>query len=261
MKTSMFALALFLVASRVAAQAEVDACVADHKRVQTARESGHYLESLEAAAHCAQPSCPRLIRQDCAAWYGDLADSTPSIVLEVRDDLGHDLADASVTLGARSLDVHGRAVALDPGTHELRIEAARHVPRVERIVLRQGEKNRRVAITLQPVLVAHEFVARRKQRTLTPAVITLGAIGLAGLGTFAALAITGKVKRSGLDDCRPDCARDDVDQVNHMYLGANIAAAIGGSAAIAATVLYVLDRKRELQVGLNASGMSVRGAF
>jgi hypothetical protein len=246
--------------SRAAAQ--VEACIADHKRVQTAREAGHYLDSLEAAARCAQPSCPGLIRQDCAAWYVDVKERTPSLVLDVRDERGRDLTDAKVTLGGRVLDLHGRAISLDPGTHELHVEAPRHAPRVERIVLRQGEQNRRVAITLQPALVASEFTPKIARRRISPAVITLGAIGLAGLSTFAALAITGKVRRNELDTCKPDCAREDVDNVNGLYLGANIAAAIGGSAAIAATVLHLVDRReRRVNLGLNPLGVSVRGAF
>jgi hypothetical protein len=257
----VLALALSAFASRAAAQ--VDACIADHKRVQTARAAGHYLDSLEAAARCAQPSCPGLIRQDCAAWYVDVKERTPSIVLDVRDDRGRDLTDAKVTLGGRALDLHGRAISLDPGSYELHVEAPRHVPRVERIVLRQGEQNRRVAITLQPALVASEFAPRpTARRRFSPAVITLGAVGLAGLSTFAALAITGKVRNTELEDCKPGCARGDVDHVNGLYLGANVAAAIGGSAAIAATVLYLLDRReRRVNVALNPLGVSLRGAF
>ncbi|MET0285682.1 MAG: carboxypeptidase-like regulatory domain-containing protein [Polyangiales bacterium] len=264
---------LGMLATPVAAQVDarehhgnVQACVADHKRVQTTRESGHFLESRDAAARCAQASCPQLIREDCSAWYVDLAASTPSIVLEVRDQAGHDLTDARVTLGERALDVHGRAVSLDTGSYSLRVEAAGHEPHVEQIVVRQGEQNRRVTITLQAMEAASEPVVQAPPPRLSRAVLTLGVIGLAGLSTFGALAIAGKVQRGQLDDyaCKPDCARGDVDAINRMYLGANIAAAIGGSAAIAAGVLYVLDRRRaerKLDVALHPMGVSLRGAF
>jgi hypothetical protein len=269
-KTSslLLALALSALASRAAAESDVAACVADHKRVQTARESGHYLESREAAARCAQASCPQLIREDCAGWYVDVADSTPSIVLDVRDREGRDVSAPEVTLDEHKLDVHDRAIALDPGSHELRVEAAGFAPHVERILLRQGERNRRVAITLVP----SQQPARQPaaERAFSPAVIALGTLGVVGLSTFAALGISGRIQHSRLDDqhCEPDCTRRDVDAVNRMYVAADVAAAIGGTAAIAATVLYVLDRRRErrlaqrsLSVGLHPLGLSVRGAF
>jgi hypothetical protein len=259
------AFALSLFAHRAAAQAELAACVADHKRVQTGREAGLYLESRDAAARCAQAACPQLIREDCAAWYVDLAESTPSIVLDVRDHAGRDVTDARVMLGERVLDVHGRAIALDPGSHELRVQAANHAPHSERIVLRQGERNRRIAITLQPVPGAREPVDSRSAPRFSPAVIALGVVGLVGLSTFAALATSGRVHHNRLDEdlCKPGCARSDVNYVNRVYVAADLAAAIGGSAAIAATVLHVLDRRRErrLDIGLNPLGMSVRGAF
>src|SRR6201989_3026407 len=74
----LLAFALCTLATRAGAQVEareqsgdVAACVADHKLVQTTREAGHYLESRDGAARCAQSSCPQLIREDCAAWYVD----------------------------------------------------------------------------------------------------------------------------------------------------------------------------------------------
>lgn len=268
----VLAIALVALASGAAAQTEVggaatrntplSACVEDHKLVQTARESGQFLASREAAARCAQASCPRLIREDCAAWYMELEQQTPSLVLDVRDPAGRDVAEPQVTLGARALDVHGRAVALDPGTYELRVEAPGFEPRSERIVLRQGEKNRRVTLTLQP---SGALPAARARPAASPAVIGLGAFGLAGLGTFAALAIAGRVRQSDLDHdgCKPHCERRDVDGVNRMYLGANIAAVLGGTAALAATVIHVRDRRRAraLDVAVGPFGVRLGGAF
>lgn len=264
--------ALWVLASGAAAQteppnapaaapsADVSACVGDHKLVQTARESGQFLASRDAAARCAQASCPRLIREDCAAWYVELDQHTPSLLLDVRDPRGGDVPAPRVTLGGRALDVHGRAVALDPGAYELRVEAAGFEPQSARILLRQGEKNRRVTLTLDP---SAPLPIAKSRPSLSPAVITLGAIGLVGLGTFAALAVVGRLRHGDLDAdrCKPSCDRSDVDAVNRMYLGANIAAALGGSAALAAVALHVVDRRRarRLDVALSPFGVSLRG--
>ncbi len=260
----VLAVAFLLLASHAAAQSDVAACVEGHKLVQTARESGRFLQGRDAAARCAQPSCPQLIREDCAAWYIELAESTPTVVFDVRDHVGRDVAEAKLTLDATPLDNHGRAIALDPGAHELRVAAAGYDPQLQHVMLHQGEKNRRIAITLQPV-PRRAPLAPASTPKFSPAVITLGVTGVVGLGTFAALAIAGKVENNQLDgyDCKPECARGDVNTVNRLYIAADVAAAIGGSAAIAATVLYVLDRKRErkLDVALHPLGVSVRGAF
>jgi hypothetical protein len=261
----VLALALATFTAGAEAQADVEACVADHKRVQTSRESGHYLESRDVAARCARSSCPQLIREDCSAWYVDLVASTPSIVLEVRDEAGHDLTDARAKLGERALELDGRAVALDTGSYSLRVEASGHEPHVEQIVVRQGEQNRRVRVTL-PTTAAPRAPEAPAPARVSRAVLTLGGIALAGLSTFGGLAIAGKVRHAQLDDdaCKPDCARGDVDSVNRMYLGANIAAAIGGSAAIATGVLYLLAPRRaerKLDVALHPLGVRLHGAF
>lgn len=265
-------------------QTSASSCVDDHKRVQTARQSGGYLAARDAAHRCAHAACPQLVREDCAAWYVDIERSVPTLIFEVRDADDRDLVDVQVSENGLPIvgAVAGRAVALDPGHHRLRFEASGHRPHELDLVVREDAKNRSVAVTLLPARaearpvhtssagVPEPAVGRRDRRLASA--WALSAVATAALGAYAALGITGKVAQQRLDDssCKPHCAVSEVEYVNRMYKAADVAAGIGTAAAITATILYLTRRRespRPVALGWDAScgerggTLSLRGAF
>jgi hypothetical protein len=260
------------------AQSPSESCLLDHKRVQTERQSGRYLQARDAAHRCAQSSCPQLVREDCAAWYVDIERSVPTLLFEVRDPRGRDLVDVTVSEHGRPVAgaASGRATAFDPGHHRLRIEAPGYPPEELDLMVREGTKNRTVSVTLRSSHArAQEPVSKRPGRMLTPSVLALGTVTTVALTAYAALGVAGRVALQRVDHsgCKPDCSRaqvNDLQSINRMYTAANIAAGIGVAAALTTAVVYFTSRgeaARPPKLGWNARGdargasVTLRGTF
>ena len=282
-------LALPLTTGAARAESASESCVADHRAVQTRRQTGALLLAREAALRCADARCPRLVREDCAPWYIELEERLPSLIFEASDVHGHDLRDVRVSANGRVLSDHqsGRAVSVDPGSYRFLFEAQGYRPLERNVVVVEGVHGRTVLAVLEPL--AAELPARAeaepaRRRTLTPAVVTLGAIATVGLTTFAALGINGKLmlNRLAQSHCRPDCSRSEVDHANRTYRAADVAVAVGGAAAVACAIVYLFGRsdhgrdgasgKRRETASLRSTGwdaeplargaaLSVRAAF
>jgi len=99
---------------------------------------------------CADPACPAEVREECGRRIPEVTAAMPSIVFEVKDAAGNDVSSVKVTMdGAPLLDhVGAAATPVDPGEHTFRFEAAGSPPIEKKLVLREGEKNRRLEVTL-----------------------------------------------------------------------------------------------------------------
>jgi hypothetical protein len=94
---------------------------------------------------CASQSCPRDIRVECARRVIDVNMSIPTIVFEAKDPAGNDLTAVTVSMDEKPLvgRLDGTAIALDPGPHAFRFEAAGQPPVDKAFVLFEGQKDRR----------------------------------------------------------------------------------------------------------------------
>lgn len=152
----------FVVTSSRARAESVAACVAASEDAQALRDAGRLVDARALLIVCAQNTCPPLVRKDCAEWLVDVAANLPTVVLSARDAAGRDLTDVRVSVDGHILTeaMDGRAVFLDPGGHVLRFEVPGTAPLEQRVILRQGEKNRVVSAVLatasspSPVLVS-----------------------------------------------------------------------------------------------------------
>ncbi|MEY4508601.1 MAG: hypothetical protein RLZZ450_723 [Pseudomonadota bacterium] len=280
----MLLVTLTLVAGVAQAQSASESCVADHRAVQTKRQTGDYLLARDAALRCADARCPKLVREDCAPWYVELEDRLPSLLFQARDARGRDVVDVHITANGRALDglSNGRAVSVDPGDYRLRFEAKGHRPLELDVVVVEGVKRRTVSVVLEPDLATQveqtddttqsQAGGKRARGSITPAVLTLGAIATVGLTTFAALGVSGKVMFQKLEQskCKPDCARTEVEHANRTYWAADVAAGVGGAAAIACAIVYLVgrpkaghDQRARWDAAPLAGGasLSLRGAF
>src|SRR5262249_55364962 len=132
----------------------------------------------------------------------------------------------------------GRAVALNPGTHVLRLEADHRVATTTSIVVREGEKVRVANVRLEP---APRIGLVRVDRPVPVSVYVTGAIGIVALGTFGAFAIAGKSQETDLRNrnCSPSCPKSETDAVKAKYLAADVSLGVGVLAFAAATYLFV----------------------
>jgi hypothetical protein len=125
-------------------------CIAADTHGQELRRSGSFAAARAELATCASDMCPALVRGDCTERLSELDASQPTIVFEVTDNAGHDLADVRVLVDGAVLSARlsGVAVPVDPGEHTFRFEAPGASPTTRRWIIREGEKARAERIAL-----------------------------------------------------------------------------------------------------------------
>lgn len=125
-------------------------CIAATSAAQDARAQGKLMSAREQLIACARDACPTVIRHDCAQWLGEVEASLPTVVLSARDASGHDVIDVKVSVDgqARATSLDGKAMVIDPGAHTLSFVREGAPPFEQKVVIREGEKNRAINVEL-----------------------------------------------------------------------------------------------------------------
>ena len=131
-------------------------CVAAADQGQSLRDDGKYRRARDAFATCARDVCPKVVVQQCSQWLHDLDAAMPTVVLGAKDDGGNDVASAHVTIDGQPLTetLDGKPVPVDPGVHAMRFEHPGSQPAEANVVIRAGEKNREISVTLHALPTA-----------------------------------------------------------------------------------------------------------
>ncbi|MEO8178643.1 MAG: hypothetical protein ABI895_07410 [Deltaproteobacteria bacterium] len=249
-------------------------CAERQKRLQALEQSGHLREARDVARECSQAACGELVSQQCRTRHQILEEGIPSVVPMAVDEQGAPLVEVEVrvdgTLSSTRID--GQGLALDPGLHEFSFSAKDRAPYVEKILIAQGERNRRISAVLRPASSepatggdqAAPAVAPPQGSSAAPPAATphaaavsvaepsrhasvwpyvVGGAGLAALGASVAFATWGHTDFELLDRCAPNCKQDSVDHVTHMYIAADISLGVGVVALGAATWMYLSTPK------------------
>lgn len=278
--TTFVFLGLFLAPLPAAAQGKKECAVAFEK-AQESKEAGKLRAAKEHTLVCSREECPGFIRQDCMKWHAEVKESLPSIVVVATNAEGKDLTEVRVEVGgeivAASLD--GRGIELDPGKHQIKFTYGDAEPVTQDIVLREGERNRRLEVTFaEPApppaqtasevrpLQASDSSAEGDAPTLA---YVLGGVGLVGLAGFTYFGLSGQSKHSDLSDsCKPNCSDARVDEVDQQFLFADISLGVGLVSLGVATYLFLThDAPSKEQVARRSSAPQVgfsagpRGAF
>jgi hypothetical protein len=155
-------LALLLVWAPGARAESKRACVREAEEAQELRRQHHLHAARALLAQCADPSCPGLVRTDCAGWLSEVDAALPSVLLRARDARG-------VTPPSLAIRIDGHAapgpaggddpIPLDPGVHALRVEADGFVPVDTEVTLREGDVRLVVAVLLEPLPKAADATA------------------------------------------------------------------------------------------------------
>lgn len=215
-------------------------CVAAYESAQEARVAG---EIMRARAHllvCAAASCPGFIRRDCARWLEPVEDSIASIVVVARGPSGKDLFDVRLHVDGELVSdkLSARAVELDPGRHELRLEYGDE--ELERtLVVREGEHNQRVEFNFKGDGRRSGGLSNLLDMPRPSlAAYTLGAVGVVGIASFSAFAIRGAQQQRDLEaSCKPMCSPAQADEVRTKFIIADIS--LGAGIAALGTAAYV----------------------
>ncbi len=218
--------------------------------------------SLEKAYQCAAETCPEWMRQECGQWIRDAEAAIPSIVVAIQDASGRPYTSAGrLVVDDVEVDMATaeRPTDLDPGEHTVRLELVGRAPVEARILLREGEKSRRVVLTV-PEPIAPTTTdetppvvgADRTAATLRPipwTVFATGGAALVGGAVFAVFGASGVSAREDLYACRPNCPQDRIDDVSGTFTVATVALGFTVTALAATAILYVTRPSRAVSAG------------
>jgi hypothetical protein len=138
------------------AHADGNACADAYSKAQELRSKRKLISARDALRVCSQTTCPAFIVKDCTTWLDEVQSSLPSVVPVATDSQGNDLAGVRVSMDGQVLleSADGRSVEVDPGQHAFTFELtgpqAEGAPAaVKRVVVAEGEKNKRVSAIIQ----------------------------------------------------------------------------------------------------------------
>src|SRR5262249_4678927 len=78
-------------------------CVAANVSGQDLRRQGKLGSAREQFRACTDPSCPQLVRGDCTTRLDELEKAQPTLVFDIKDGSGDDLAAVAGTIDGRPL--------------------------------------------------------------------------------------------------------------------------------------------------------------
>ena len=238
------------------AQAQPKQCIGQHTAAQEARRDAKLLEAKELATACTRDQeCPAEVARECAALLDQIKLDMPSLVFAALDEHGQDTTEVKVYVDGKlvleQLDI--KAVEFDPGRYELRFEAPNGKLKEQTVIVREGERNRRIVadfrapVTPVPAGPPPPPRPRPPQKTRIPlGSIVLASVGAAALGSFGYFAWDGNRKERGMTDpggCAPvaggpGCFQEDVDAMRRSYLFADISLGVAVLALGSATIVF-----------------------
>ena len=260
-------------------------CIQSYESGQRLKKTGDLVEAASRLAYCANAICPARMREDCAERLQEVRAATPSLVLTVD----FDGAPAAVRV---SIDGQGRAWAQDatrlivnPGRHELRVEAEGFKAQTLPILVGDGEQSvpvqiRFSSLTTEPVSTASKPADTPAKAADTPpakaaglpkAAIWVTASSVIGATGFVYFGLTARHREAELEtQCSPSCTGSEVSEVRRDYLLANVGLGLGLASLITGGLLFLVHSEKapasesrvvKLRVQLSPSSIGIVGAF
>jgi hypothetical protein len=230
---------------------EIDRCLAAHPEAQRLRLEGKLRAARTDLLLCARELCPGVVRAECGRWLGEVDGLLPSIVVSARTAGGADVSDARVLVDGEALLDHldGRPLALDPGSHQIRVESPGFLPFEETAVLSEGDKARSLVLTLSPAHptaaagTAPEGAAPSSSGTTRPVPVTVyvaGGIALAGLASFGTFGLLGRSEYFNLKStCSPGCSSAQDSPVRTKLIAADVSLGVSIAALVGGAIFYL----------------------
>lgn len=226
---------------RAHAEGEKDVCISAYEMSQRLRNDGKLLASREKLLVCARDVCPAIARTACADWLSEVEKNIPTIVVAAHDETGRETDGVKVSVDGAvvSEQLDGRPIRIDPGSHSIRFELRSGKAYEERLVITEGEKNRKVSADF--VAVVPKTAPTPDKMTspqaaepgLPTSVFILGGVAAVGLVSFTGFAVSGK----STEGCAPSCSASQVTSLRRAYLLADVS--LGVALVSAGAALYI----------------------
>lgn len=220
-----------LVLAPCIASAADEACFESYESAQRLRRKNELARAKEAMRGCLAPSCPALLRTDCAAWLAEAEADTPS--LRIETDAREPVRSAKVDGGDVTM---GAVVTVDPGRHHV-VVVTESTSRELHVDVARGEKDKRVLVSFAPAPLER---APSEPRNVPSSVWITGGLSILGFGTFGIVGGIARSEHASLEEsCSPRCAPRDSERLSTMYVVADVALGAALILAVTATALYL----------------------
>jgi len=246
---------------------EKQVCKEAYEAAQERRLEKRLIEAREQLHACVQDACPAFVRKDCATWLDEVERAIPTVVLRFVDETGAERNDVTVTVDGKVLvdTLDGGAVAVDPGPHAFVFEPAGGEAVTREITVVEGDRLREVAVDRSPPPLPVPPPAPPpvvEAPSVHPAAWILYGTSAAALGAFIGLG----VHSLSLEDCKPNCTDDQVDDVVLFRALADVslgvsALSLGGAIWITVASLASDDEQTALQVQVSPTGAGATVRF
>lgn len=242
---------------------EKKVCLDSYVEAQKLRQKSSFIAARERLILCSRDACPSTIRSECVQWLKEIDQSMPTVVLLAKDGAGQDLIDVHVTVDREPFAerADGKPIPVDPGARVFRFEASGFEPVEAQHVIRASVKDLVISVELQPTAgsdAVDEAVTpppatlsesdTGPSRPTPPMVYVLGGLGVVGIAGFGTFAWRYDSQRSDLEECKPMCAKSDIDAADTSRKIAFVSLGVGVVALGAATALYLTRPEKDASV-------------
>ena len=242
-------------------------CAAAYEKSQELRAAGSLKAANENLVICAQDFCPAFVQTDCAQWLTEVQRELPTIVFVAKDKAGEDTSAVAVSMDGAELmkQLDGKAVIVDPGPHTFRFEFEGAEPVEQQVVIRQGQKDRVIAVSFAPpgsdapgespyAAAKGAQAADSGKNTDGPGPLrtwayVAGGVGAAGIIGFAVLGAIGKSDENDLRDsgCAPNCSKADTDAIKTKYIVADVLLGVGIAGIGTGVALWFISEPKKTE--------------
>lgn len=267
------ALALLVSRNCAAAEPTVPECLAASDASLQSGNERKRLAERDQLLTCAQPSCPRIVREECERRLEEVNRRMATVVFDVRDAEDRPLNGVTILLDGRLLDARRKdePVPVDPGEHRILFRVAGKPEVGRNITVREAEKDRPIFVRLGSAAQARATAesASPEERARVQRTFALASAGLAvaGIATGTAFGLVAWQQRNKARElCEDACAnRAGVDAWQDARRSGHFATAgfiVGGVAAAGAAALWLtLKTSGSTRLGLGPGAALVTGEF
>lgn len=239
-------------------------CAKAYEQAQRLSQQDQMTKALDAAQRCARATCPALLSSECREWTTQFKGRLVRLVLDVRGTDACTARDYRVEID-RVLRPENGDLLVDPGVHEVRVIDANGKTKEETVDLAAGSRR---SLTFDFAAAGAQCSgessggAKSASSVPTPAIVLWVAGGVM-LATGITVGLVGAGKRGDLDDCKPNCTRDRLDETQIFFTVGDIVGGVGLASLAAGALVYFLV-KNDVQprggttTGLTPNGFSVR---
>lgn len=227
------------------ALADPATCTTAAERGQKERASGKLIDAHRAFQECSAAECSAA--NDCATWAAEVLAATPTIVVDAKDEAGHDVGDATLTIDGAvvATQLDGKAIPVDTGPHTIDVMPNQGGSRVtHRFIAKEAEKARliRLVVPAAPAAPAGSGASEASEHTVFPWIVV--GIGAAVFVTGVVLHLTPRdlplvsVAHSEAEADAIDARNARIQKQNHNQRVWGTAAIVAGSVTVVGGLLW-----------------------